>query len=161
MIKVLAVWGGQSAEKLQMRSFATNSSAGAVNTCIKASPKRLALTSSLSLDPVKKVFSKISNGLSLQEPCSQWRNLCQNGLRKILLVLVYSYQVSWSAIFGGACRFSPSCSQYAVETLKLHSFSRALFLILRRLVRCRPGGPFGDDPVEQLCCSKKECHGTK
>lgn len=46
-----------------------------------------------------------------------------------------------------ACRFTPSCSQYALEALERFSARSGLALILRRLVRCRPGGPFGFDPV--------------
>jgi putative membrane protein insertion efficiency factor len=46
-----------------------------------------------------------------------------------------------------ACRFVPSCSQYAVEALDRYGARRALPLVLRRLARCRPRGPFGFDPV--------------
>ena len=46
-----------------------------------------------------------------------------------------------------ACRFVPSCSQYAVEALDRYGARKALPLVLRRLARCRPRGPFGFDPV--------------
>lgn len=46
-----------------------------------------------------------------------------------------------------ACRFTPSCSAFALEALERYGVRRALPLIARRLVRCRPGGPFGYDPV--------------
>lgn len=45
------------------------------------------------------------------------------------------------------CRFTPTCSEYAVEALRRHGLRRGLSLTLRRLARCRPGGPFGADPV--------------
>ena len=45
------------------------------------------------------------------------------------------------------CRFTPTCSQYAVEAVQRHGVGRGLRLILGRLGRCRPGGPFGPDPV--------------
>jgi len=48
-----------------------------------------------------------------------------------------------------ACRFVPSCSQYALEAFDMHGARRGLPLVLRRLVRCRPGGPFGFDPVPE------------
>ena len=48
------------------------------------------------------------------------------------------------------CRFSPSCSCYAVEALQTHGTPRGLWLTLRRLVRCRPFGPSGYDPVPDV-----------
>ena len=45
------------------------------------------------------------------------------------------------------CRFTPSCSSYAVEALQVHGSARGLWLTIRRLVRCRPFGPQGWDPV--------------
>ena len=49
------------------------------------------------------------------------------------------------------CRFSPTCSAYAIEALQVHGTLRGLRLTLRRLVRCRPFGPSGWDPVPQAC----------
>ncbi|MDO9174241.1 MAG: membrane protein insertion efficiency factor YidD [Actinomycetota bacterium] len=45
------------------------------------------------------------------------------------------------------CRFTPSCSSYAVEALQEHGSARGLWLTVRRLLRCRPFGPSGWDPV--------------
>lgn len=47
------------------------------------------------------------------------------------------------------CRFTPSCSSYAREALIVHGSRRGLWLTLRRLVRCRPLGPSGFDPVPE------------
>ncbi|MGH9076000.1 MAG: membrane protein insertion efficiency factor YidD [Acidimicrobiales bacterium] len=47
------------------------------------------------------------------------------------------------------CRFTPTCSQYALEALRLHGTRRGLRLTASRLLRCRPGGPFGADPVPE------------
>jgi uncharacterized protein len=47
------------------------------------------------------------------------------------------------------CRFFPSCSEYAVESLEVHGAVRGLALTLRRLSRCRPFGPSGFDPVPE------------
>ncbi len=47
------------------------------------------------------------------------------------------------------CRFTPTCSHYAVEAVSRHGTRRGLHLTLRRLGRCRPGGPFGSDPVPE------------
>jgi putative membrane protein insertion efficiency factor len=45
------------------------------------------------------------------------------------------------------CRFTPSCSSYAREALTVHGSWRGLWLTARRLLRCRPFGPSGFDPV--------------
>ncbi len=45
------------------------------------------------------------------------------------------------------CRFTPSCSCYAVEALETHGARHGLWLTIRRLLRCRPFGPSGFDPV--------------
>jgi putative membrane protein insertion efficiency factor len=45
------------------------------------------------------------------------------------------------------CRFTPSCSSYAHESLNRHGVGRGTWLTVRRLVRCRPFGPSGYDPV--------------
>jgi putative membrane protein insertion efficiency factor len=45
------------------------------------------------------------------------------------------------------CRFTPSCSQYAIDALATHGSARGLWLTVRRLLRCRPFGPSGWDPV--------------
>lgn len=47
------------------------------------------------------------------------------------------------------CRFSPSCSAYALEALQVHGTLRGLKLTLRRFLRCRPFGPSGWDPVPE------------
>jgi putative membrane protein insertion efficiency factor len=47
------------------------------------------------------------------------------------------------------CRFTPSCSSYAKEALVVHGSGRGTWLTLRRLLRCRPFGPSGFDPVPE------------
>ena len=47
------------------------------------------------------------------------------------------------------CRFTPSCSCYAVEALEVHGAGHGLWLTIRRLLRCRPFGPSGFDPVPE------------
>jgi putative membrane protein insertion efficiency factor len=52
-----------------------------------------------------------------------------------------------SATAGPACRFEPTCSEYAHQALSTHGLGRGLYLTLRRLLRCRPMGGWGYDPV--------------
>jgi putative membrane protein insertion efficiency factor len=47
------------------------------------------------------------------------------------------------------CRFTPSCSSYALEALEVHGTLRGIWLTLRRFIRCRPFGPSGYDPVPE------------
>ncbi|MFM8857474.1 MAG: membrane protein insertion efficiency factor YidD [Actinomycetota bacterium] len=47
------------------------------------------------------------------------------------------------------CRFTPSCSEYSREALEVHGAGRGTWLTVRRLVRCRPFGPSGYDPVPE------------
>ena len=47
------------------------------------------------------------------------------------------------------CRFFPSCSSYAAEAFEVHGTARGLRLTIRRLLRCRPFGPSGFDPVPE------------
>jgi hypothetical protein len=47
------------------------------------------------------------------------------------------------------CRFTPTCSTYAHEAITVHGTPRGMILTLRRLVRCRPFGPSGFDPVPE------------
>jgi putative membrane protein insertion efficiency factor len=53
------------------------------------------------------------------------------------------------------CRFYPSCSSYAHEALHVHGTRRGLLLTLRRLLRCRPFGPSGFDPVPDVASRQK------
>ena len=64
-----------------------------------------------------------------------------------LLALIRFYQVTFSGLFPNVCRFQPSCSQYAYEAIEQHGPLRGSWLAARRLLRCRPGGGFGYDPV--------------
>lgn len=68
-------------------------------------------------------------------------------MKWILIGLVRVYQATLSPLLGGACRFEPSCSHYGISALRRHGALRGSWLTLRRLLRCRPFGPSGYDPV--------------
>ncbi|MGO8878061.1 MAG: membrane protein insertion efficiency factor YidD [Desulfomonilaceae bacterium] len=66
---------------------------------------------------------------------------------RIFIALIRSYQIFLSPLFPSSCRFVPSCSEYAIEAVLRYGALRGLYLIVRRLIRCRPLGPTGFDPV--------------
>lgn len=68
-------------------------------------------------------------------------------LARVLLVPIRWYQRWLSPVLPPACRFQPSCSNYAVEALQTHGALRGGWLALRRLLRCGPWHPGGLDPV--------------
>ena len=68
-----------------------------------------------------------------------------------------AYKLTLSPLLGNACRFAPSCSEYAAEALIAHGPMRGSALTLRRLCRCRPGGPSGYDPVPPPAAAKFTC----
>ncbi|MCL4433593.1 MAG: membrane protein insertion efficiency factor YidD [Actinobacteria bacterium] len=45
------------------------------------------------------------------------------------------------------CRYIPSCSEYAITAISTHGVVRGWWMAIRRVLRCRPGGGFGFDPV--------------
>jgi putative membrane protein insertion efficiency factor len=67
--------------------------------------------------------------------------------QRLLLALLRGYQLLFSPMFTGSCRFVPSCSAYAVEAVTRFGVVRGSALALRRLGRCRPLAPHGFDPV--------------
>lgn len=62
-------------------------------------------------------------------------------------MLVRGYQVAISPLLPPACRFTPSCSQYAVEALSRYGALKGCVLAARRLLRCHPFRRGGFDPV--------------
>lgn len=64
-----------------------------------------------------------------------------------LIFLVRAYQIVLSPLFQGCCRFEPSCSAYMIEAVKTHGAGKGFILGVLRLLRCRPFGPCGYDPV--------------
>lgn len=69
-------------------------------------------------------------------------------LPRLLLVLpIRGYQRFISPALPPSCRFTPSCSAYAVEAITRHGALRGSWLAARRLVRCHPFHPGGVDPV--------------
>lgn len=68
-------------------------------------------------------------------------------LRRIFILPIRFYQLCISPMLPNACRFTPTCSQYAAEAIMKHGIFRGSWLALRRILRCHPWGGSGYDPV--------------
>ena len=63
----------------------------------------------------------------------------------ILMVRIYQWIIS--PLFPPSCRHTPTCSVYTIEALKEWGLLKGLYLGIRRILSCRPGGSHGHDPV--------------
>ncbi|HRP33876.1 MAG TPA: membrane protein insertion efficiency factor YidD [Agriterribacter sp.] len=61
--------------------------------------------------------------------------------------LIKCYQLIISPILGPKCRFTPTCSQYALESIKKYGILKGGWLAIKRISRCHPWGGHGYDPV--------------
>lgn len=65
----------------------------------------------------------------------------------LLCLPIYFYRACISPLTPPSCRFTPTCSRYALEAIKKHGPIRGLWLAIRRILRCHPWGGSGYDPV--------------
>jgi uncharacterized protein len=94
--------------------------------------------------------------LEYQDPChNELRMGCYNrvamryisqALSSMLILLVRAYQLVLSPIFGGRCRFYPSCSQYMILAIRKHGPVRGTCKGVWRVCRCNPWCEGGNDP---------------
>jgi hypothetical protein len=63
------------------------------------------------------------------------------------LLAIRGYQLVLSPVFGPACRFYPSCSEYAFQAIKHYGLLKGFQMGFRRLLRCHPFHPGGFDPL--------------
>jgi putative membrane protein insertion efficiency factor len=68
-------------------------------------------------------------------------------MNRLLVWLLRAYQLLVSPMLGESCRFYPSCSNYAIEAVKVHGAARGGWLAVRRVCRCHPWNAGGVDPV--------------
>jgi len=74
-----------------------------------------------------------------------------NSFQKIIILpflgLVRFYQLAISPWLGNNCRYSPTCSNYMLEALRMHGLIKGLYLGTKRILKCHPWGGSGYDPV--------------
>jgi hypothetical protein len=74
------------------------------------------------------------------------RGLSRVGVR-VLSLAIRAYQVTLSPLLGPCCRYTPTCSRYALEALRVHGVWRGSALAAWRVLRCHPFARGGFDPV--------------
>lgn len=74
---------------------------------------------------------------------------------RLFIQLIESYQLFVSPRSGPCCRYTPSCSQYAIDALRIHGAFKGLFLAVWRIMRCNPFSKGGYDPVPNKTSEKK------
>jgi putative membrane protein insertion efficiency factor len=68
-------------------------------------------------------------------------------IKKAFIYLIRLYQKILSPILGAQCRYTPTCSQYAVEALQKYGALKGGWLAFKRILSCNPFGGHGHDPV--------------
>jgi hypothetical protein len=71
----------------------------------------------------------------------------QSPLQWLAITLIRGYQLFISPILGPKCRFHPTCSYYAIEAIRLHGFVKGSWFAGKRVLKCHPLHPGGEDPV--------------
>ncbi len=84
--------------------------------------------------PLLKMLSSIVSGI-------------YSFLAFLLLLPIYFYRAVISPMFPPTCRYTPTCSRYAIDAIKKHGPFKGFYLACRRILRCHPWGGSGYDPV--------------
>jgi putative membrane protein insertion efficiency factor len=78
-------------------------------------------------------------------------------MKTVLSLLLRFYQLAISPMMAPSCRFYPSCSNYALEALRVHGTAKGGWLAVRRVCRCHPWNAGGLDPVPPKHSSTTAC----
>ena len=79
--------------------------------------------------------------------------------KKVLLSMLRGYKYAISPMFLPACRYVPTCSEYAMEAVDRYGVVRGSAKTIWRLLRCHPFVKGGYDPVEPRCCEANKIPG--
>jgi len=66
-------------------------------------------------------------------------------MKKIFIIFIRTYQLIVSPHIKNCCRFNPTCSEYALIVFKKYNIIKAFFLTIKRIIKCNPFHPGGDD----------------
>ncbi|MEO0304323.1 MAG: membrane protein insertion efficiency factor YidD [candidate division WOR-3 bacterium] len=69
-------------------------------------------------------------------------------MNRIFIFFIKIYKRFISPMFPPTCRFTPTCSEYALHAYQKYNFIKASFLTIRRILRCNPFSKGGYDPLE-------------
>lgn len=81
-----------------------------------------------------------------REPDRPPRGVVGRAMIHVLVLLIRSYQIFISPLLGPNCRFTPTCSSYAIEAIRKYGMFRGGWASIRRIGRCHPWNPGGYDP---------------
>jgi len=68
-------------------------------------------------------------------------------MKKVLISLIRLYRVWISPALPSSCRYIPSCSEYAIEAIRIYGPMKGSYMATRRILRCHPFHAGGYDPV--------------
>lgn len=70
--------------------------------------------------------------------------------KRVLQAPVHAYRWTLKPLIGAECRHLPTCSEYSLRCIELNGAWRGFWLMLSRVIRCRPGGTSGFDPAPDI-----------
>ena len=82
-------------------------------------------------------------------------------IKRVFIAPIRFYQYVISPWLGRSCRYTPSCSAYAIEAITVHGVLKGLWLSTKRLSRCHPWGSSGYDPVPTPTAHERDQNSTK
>ena len=68
-------------------------------------------------------------------------------MAKLMVALIRAYQIAISPLLGDNCRFTPTCSEYAIDAIREHGALKGAGYAIWRILRCQPFCRGGKDPV--------------
>jgi len=77
-------------------------------------------------------------------------------MKYVFIFLIKCYKKAISPLLPKTCRFTPTCSSYAIEALQIHGAIKGTYLSIKRILRCNPFCQGGYDPVPPKISKKND-----